>query len=434
MLESFESAVLEFSRRSRVWRDMDDKLIVFAVDLWFKDRASAEQRFGPMSDWDTSKVTKMDRLFSNRANFNEDISRWNTSNVETFAGMFSGAVAFNQPLNDWNVCKSYDFSEMFQNSKFNQPLSNWRLNNAIRLSKMFLGATKFNQQVNAWADSLSSVQFMDYLFHNATAFNRPLCDWNVESVITMQGMFYNAVCFNYPLVKWNTCNVTNMSCMFAGAKSFNRLLFQSVENVTDMSYMFAGASDYNRKDIITWNTQNVITMEAMFYRATKFYANLTDWNVSKVEKMDRMFYKANEVLRRGNLPVKWLMNIADVYLFVAHDTPCGAILEWVFNYVIRLAELNPHSFTMLGLQRRVDATRIAFSTGNGMNDRECYADNTSGNLQDAYDNAVINADNAIEANQLHREEKTYYVMIQLYCFIVAYGAAHKPKASRSSTK
>ena len=39
------------------------------------------KRYGPIGNWNTSKVTDMSKLFMNRSGFNEDIGEWDTSNV-----------------------------------------------------------------------------------------------------------------------------------------------------------------------------------------------------------------------------------------------------------------------------------------------------------------------------------------------------------------
>ena len=49
-----------------------------------------------------------------------EISNWDTSNVTNMYRMFRNATAFNQPLSDWNVSNVTDMSDMFWNaSSFN---------------------------------------------------------------------------------------------------------------------------------------------------------------------------------------------------------------------------------------------------------------------------------------------------------------------------
>ena len=60
-----------------------DEDIHDAVKGWIRSRHEAEVKYGPMPEWDTSKVTNMSRLFQGMAGFNEDISGWNVANVTT---------------------------------------------------------------------------------------------------------------------------------------------------------------------------------------------------------------------------------------------------------------------------------------------------------------------------------------------------------------
>ena len=54
------------------------------VDDWINPatRSSIETTYGPIANWDTSRVTRMDALFALKTTFNEDISEWDVSNVE----------------------------------------------------------------------------------------------------------------------------------------------------------------------------------------------------------------------------------------------------------------------------------------------------------------------------------------------------------------
>ena len=68
-----------------------------------------------MPDWDVSLVTSMEDLFSDKYDFNQDISRWETSNVKSMRQMFSQAQSFTaSDLADWNVGKVKDMNGMFQ--------------------------------------------------------------------------------------------------------------------------------------------------------------------------------------------------------------------------------------------------------------------------------------------------------------------------------
>ena len=102
-----------------------------AVKLWLSDEAQAVEKYGPISNWDTSKVTDMSYLFYRASSFNGDISRWNTGKVTTMEEMFYQATAFNRDISQWKVnTGSTKTSWMFyqcpiQNSYKPKSLQSW---------------------------------------------------------------------------------------------------------------------------------------------------------------------------------------------------------------------------------------------------------------------------------------------------------------------
>ncbi len=93
-----------------------------------------------------------------------EISNWDTSKVTSMSYMFHEARSFNQPLNNWNVSKVWDMTHrymllMFEDaSSFNQPLNNWNVSNVTGMGGMFAAATSFNQPLNNW--NVSNVKIM----------------------------------------------------------------------------------------------------------------------------------------------------------------------------------------------------------------------------------------------------------------------------------
>ena len=57
------------------------------VDDWINPvtRSSIETTYGPIANWDTSRVTQMNYLFAYKTTFNANISEWDVSNVENMA-------------------------------------------------------------------------------------------------------------------------------------------------------------------------------------------------------------------------------------------------------------------------------------------------------------------------------------------------------------
>ena len=88
--------------------------LVTALRAWCSNPASAEAVHGPISAWNTSRVTDMSQLFyaetaadtvSCMYQFNEDLNAWDVGQVTSLEGTFSGALMFNQPLGGWDVSK-----------------------------------------------------------------------------------------------------------------------------------------------------------------------------------------------------------------------------------------------------------------------------------------------------------------------------------------
>lgn len=133
----------------RIQRTNDD--IREAVDLWFSNRAEAEERYGHISVWDTSRVTDMHELFRYKYEFNDDISRWDVSNVINMRGLFNGARAFNQAIGHWNVSNVTTMHSMFHGAEsFNQAIGDWNVRNVTDMSYMFDTALKFKQDISGW--------------------------------------------------------------------------------------------------------------------------------------------------------------------------------------------------------------------------------------------------------------------------------------------
>ena len=127
-------------------------------------------KYGEISNWDTSRVTNMGYMFENASSFNQPLNNWDVSNVTDMGGMFMYASSFNQPLNKWNVSKvKYMYDMFYDASSFNQPLNNWNVSNVKFMNKMFLRADSFNQPLNNW--NVSNVTDMAFMFAHASSFN-----------------------------------------------------------------------------------------------------------------------------------------------------------------------------------------------------------------------------------------------------------------------
>ena len=186
-----------------------------AVNLWLEYRPAALKQYGHISDWDTSRVTSMEKLFYKQEEFNEDIFWWNVSAVTNMHAMFYNASSFNQSIGDWNVSAVTNMSIMFDKaSSFNQPIGGWNVSAVTNMRDMFNHASLFNQPIGGW--NVSAVTSMQAMFYNASSFNQPIGGWNVSAVKNMSLMFDHASSFNQPIGEWNVSAVTHMKGIFQG--------------------------------------------------------------------------------------------------------------------------------------------------------------------------------------------------------------------------
>ena len=206
---------------SRCYRPRIKDELQKAVDLWCDDKQKAENLYGPISNWDTSKIKDMSKLFYGKIKFNGNIKNWNTSFVTNMSFMFAGAEIFNQDISQWNVSSVTHMNFMFFGAElFDQQLNSWNVLKVITMEGMFKGASSFNQPLNDW--NVGNVKDMSYMFEDASLFNQPLNNWNVSKVQNMRMMFFKAKLFNQSLNNWDISSIYNMTSMFEKASEFNQ--------------------------------------------------------------------------------------------------------------------------------------------------------------------------------------------------------------------
>jgi surface protein len=202
-----------------------------------------------MYNKDVSKVENMNAMFSQTSSFNNDISKWDTSSVTTIDFMFV-ASSFNNDISKWSTSNVQRMESVFyQNHNFNQDISSWGkftspfhcllfdlsthsilspshslcyidVSNVYHMPATFFDARSFNQDLSKW--NTSSVETMAFLFGYATSFNSNLSSWDVSNVKDMHQLFHEATSFNQDLSTWNPHAATEMGLLFKGASSFNQ--------------------------------------------------------------------------------------------------------------------------------------------------------------------------------------------------------------------
>ena len=84
-----------------------------AVNAWGKNKKDALEKYGHISEWNTSKITNMRELFSGKISFSEDLSKWDVSNVTDMSYMFDTMYEFNCDLSLWDVSSVTNMCHMF---------------------------------------------------------------------------------------------------------------------------------------------------------------------------------------------------------------------------------------------------------------------------------------------------------------------------------
>ena len=139
-------------------------------------------------------------------------------NVTNMGSMFYGATAFNQDLSDWNTSAVTNMNRMFQAATNITSVSFNNTSAVTGMNRMFQAATNLTSV--SFPDT-SSVTNMYQMFGNASSFNYDIRGWDVGNVTTFYRMFLGAVSFNQDIRSWDVDNVTNFSSMFDNATAMS---------------------------------------------------------------------------------------------------------------------------------------------------------------------------------------------------------------------
>ena len=280
-----------------------------------------------ISEWDVSRVTSMDGLFS-RARSIGDISKWNVSNVKSMRGMFSDSD-FNGDISQWDVSNVEDMSYMFRGSTFNGDISHWNVSKVENMFSMFADS-EFNGDISNW--NVSNVKSMEWMFANNSKFNGDISQWDVSNVIDMSCMFHNSI-FNGDISKWNVSRVRKMEAMFRNSEFNGDISKWDVSNVISMGQMFC-RSKFNG-DISQWDVSNVRNMVSMF-EESEFNGDISNWDVSNVEDMGLMFQKSKFNGDISQWDVSKVRNMSNMFAYSEFN---GDISNWDVSNVKSMASM-----------------------------------------------------------------------------------------------
>lgn len=189
--------------------------------------------FNDISGWDVSLVTNFRELFKDvHMSTPPNMSQWDTSSVTDMSRIFWGTQfpngAGSMGIDNWNVASVTNFESAFRgiasSLDFNAPIGKWNTGSATQMDYMFQNNHAFNQDIGAW--DVSSVTTMEYMFQQAEAFNGNIATWDTSAVTNTYSMFNTAKAFNQDIRWWNTSNVVTGNMMFFATEAFNYDLSQ----------------------------------------------------------------------------------------------------------------------------------------------------------------------------------------------------------------
>jgi hypothetical protein len=284
----------------------DNQSIRRAVGDWHSDDESmlCYNKWGNISEWNTTGVTNIDELFSRSQIDLVDLSQWDTSNMVSMADTFRSYSGNPKSVAAWDVGSVTNFSGMFRDSGLDTDLSSWNTSSAEDMSYMFAFTENFNSDLSTW--STGNVKQFAFMFASALSFNANLTAWDMSSVESIFWMFRGASSFEGLLcwaLKPGAIMDLPVSENFQDSKA---RLFDSMcpgwpLPITDESIYQAmlirwedTPESYNLYgNIADWDTSDVTSMRRLFvhpeYGGMRVDVDVSRWNVAKVEDFSEMF-------------------------------------------------------------------------------------------------------------------------------------------------
>ncbi|ENE8480231.1 BspA family leucine-rich repeat surface protein [Listeria monocytogenes] len=156
------------------------------------------------------------------------------------SGLFYNSVATSLDLSNFDTSKVSYMNEMFSRSAVTSlDLSNFDTSNVLSMMNMFYSSAATSIDVSNF--DTSNVTTMRNMFSGSAATSIDVSNFNTSNVTTMYGMFSGSAVTSIDVSNFDTSNVTNMSYMFSRSavttldvSSFN------TSKVTNMTDMFSG--------------------------------------------------------------------------------------------------------------------------------------------------------------------------------------------------
>ena len=156
-----------------------------------------------ISDWDTSKVTRMGWMFNGCSSLTSlDLSNWDTGNVTAMHSMFNGCSSLTSlDLSNWNVSQVETTNAMFEGctSLTSLNLKYWDTGKVDDMRDMFNGCSKLTYlDLNSFNTNLLFDYGLEDIFTDCTSLSDLfLNNWNLSYSVLMTNVFKNCSNLRY---------------------------------------------------------------------------------------------------------------------------------------------------------------------------------------------------------------------------------------------
>lgn len=246
-----------------------------------------------LSNWDISKLTNVEDMFTN-CNISEiNLSGWSFRNDISMKYFFGWAQVQKLDLSNWDISKITNMSYMFSNSYVVSidGLNHFDTSNVTSMEDMFASSSKLTS-LDLSSFNTSNVTTMTKIFYYCSGLTSlSVNHFDTREVTKMNQAFYGLIIESLDLSNWDTSKVTNMYNMFFGCKNLITLDISNFDTskVTDISGIVGNCN--NLKTIIgeldlsksnnshTSMFQNCNSLETVYIK--NIFKDVTMTNASK---------------------------------------------------------------------------------------------------------------------------------------------------------
>ena len=319
-----------------------------------KNLTTCELRYGPMSEWDVSRVTDMSYAFKigtvNHFQFDQAAFpghyrtfgyvclRWDACSRQRrlsqtkffqaspgeFGAAYKDAPNFSRDLSRWDVSSVTDMGAMFEDFEGDVgDLSQWNTSSVVNMDAMFM--QRYNYQIFRYGERyFNDTGEWKASSHFETRFRLDV----PRTVVILPGATFGN------LGAWNVSSVRSMRFTFSGLGRDWHNMFKhwDVSSVTNMDGIFFKMTNQGRiGDIGSWDVRNVKSMELAFARiGHDAIDGLGKWDPKRVQKMQSAFaFSKPPILRQASA---WKLDSANDIKAMMKGSECTDVnISWSFG-------------------------------------------------------------------------------------------------------